>query len=134
MDITVIGAGSHFTLHLLRSIYQTAPDDGYHIRLMDTRPEARKALRSLARRFNAVTGRDITYSVYDDQKKAIAGADHVLIAAAVDFPSAYLRTCWVMKDHGMNFVEGETATPGALLATMRHLPVVLNVTDDLLRP
>ena len=130
MEIAVIGAGSHFTLNLLRSIYQTAPDEAHHIRLMDTRHEALEALTSLASRFNAATGGRVIYSVHDEQKQAIAGADQVLVAAAVEFPSAYLRTCWVMKDHGINFVEGETATPGALMATMRHLPVVLSVTDD----
>ncbi len=56
MDIAIIGAGSHFTLHLLRALYQAAPrDDSYHLRFMDIRREPLDALDHLIPRLNRVT-------------------------------------------------------------------------------
>lgn len=51
----------------------------------------------------------------------------------MDFPASFLRTCWVLRDHGIQFVEGETATPGALMATLRHLPPLLEIAAEVQR-
>jgi alpha-galactosidase len=133
MELAIIGAGSHFTLHLLRSLYQSASHDDYHVRLMDVRPEPLDALASLLPRLNALAGRRLRYSCHRERASALEGAEHVLVSFAVDFPSSFLRTCWVMHDHGIRFVEGETATPGALMATLRHLPPLLGIADDVRR-
>lgn len=133
MEIAIVGAGSHFTLAVLRALYQTAPSDAYHLRLMDIRPEALAALDRLLSRLNAQTGRAVRWSCHQERVSALEGADHVLAAFAVDFPASFLRTCWVMRDHGIQFVEGETATPGALMATLRHLPPLLAVAEEMRR-
>jgi len=134
MDIAIIGAGSHFTLHLLRALYQAAPrDDSYHLRCMDIRREPLDALDHLIPRLNRVTGRSVQHSCHQDRAAALDGADHVLVSFAVDFPASFLRTCWVMHDHGIRFVEGETATPGALMATLRHLPPLVDITQEIQR-
>src|SRR5262249_35083952 len=54
-----------------------------------------------------------------------------LASFAVAFPDSFLRTCWVMHNHGIAFVEGETATPGALMATLRHLPPLLAIAGHI---
>lgn len=133
MNIAVIGAGSHFTLHLLRSLYQAEPASECRIQFMDLRPEPLDALRNLITRLNACTGRRIDASYHQERSSAIEGADHVLASFAVDFPASFLRTCWVMHNHGIQFVEGETATPGALMATLRHLPPLLAIAGDVQR-
>jgi len=133
VEIAVIGAGSHFTLNLLRALYQTARHDDYHLRFMDLRQEPLDALASLTGRMNTLSGRAFRFSFHRHRVPALAGADHVLAAFAVDFPASFLRTCWVMRNHGISFVEGETATPGALMATLRHLPPLIELTQDLLR-
>jgi alpha-galactosidase len=131
MEIAIIGAGSHFTLALLRSIYQQSPEDAtYHLRFMDIRPEPLEALSALIPRMNAASGREIRLSCHRDRVAAIEGADHVLASFAVDFPASFLRTCWVMHNHGLQFVEGETATPGALMATLRHLPPLIAIAEE----
>ncbi len=134
MDIAIIGAGSHFTLHLLRALYQAAPPDrSYHLRFMDIRSEPLDALGDLIPRLNRVTGRSVRYSCHRDQASALDSADHVLVSFAVDFPASFLRTCWVMRNHGISFVEGETATPGALVATLRHLPPLVDIAREIQR-
>ena len=133
MEIAVIGAGSHFTLALLRSLYQQADHDDYHLRLMDIRPEPLWALADLIPRLNGATGRAFRFSCHRDRGAALDGADHVLASFAVDFPGSFLRTCWVMRNHGLQFVEGETATPGALMATLRHLPPLVAIAEELQR-
>jgi alpha-galactosidase len=131
MEIAIVGAGSHFTLALLRSIYQQSPEGGkYHLRFMDIRPEPLEALSDLLPRMNSVSGRQIQFSFHHDLASAIQGADHILASFAVDFPASFLRTCWVMHDHGLQFVEGETATPGALMATLRHLPPLISLAES----
>lgn len=131
MEIAVVGAGSHFTLHLLRSMYQGAEHDDYHLRLMDVRTEPLNALSELIPRLNALTGRSFQFSRHHHRASALEGADHVLAAFAVDFPASFLRTCWVMRNHGIEFTEGETATPGALMSTLRHLPPLISITEDI---
>jgi alpha-galactosidase len=133
MEIAIVGAGSHFTLHLLRSLYQTASHDDYHLRLMDLRSQPLDSLGSLLGRLNALTGRRVRYSCHRERASALEGAEHVLVSFAVDFPASFLRTCWVMHNHGIRFVEGETATPGALMATLRHLPPLLGIAGDVRR-
>jgi alpha-galactosidase len=131
MEIAIVGAGSHFTLNLLRSMYQEAEHDDYHLRLMDVRTEPLNALSELVRRLNVLTGRSFQFSCHCDRISALNGADHVLAAFAVDFPASFLRTCWVMRNHGIQFVEGETATPGALMSTLRHLPLLISITEEI---
>lgn len=131
MEIAIIGAGSHFTLALLRSLYQQSLHDNYHIRLMDVRPEPLEALADLIPRLNKVSGRSISFSCHRERITALEGADHVLASFAVDFPASFLRTCWIMRNHGIQFVEGETATPGALMATLRHLPPLIALTEEI---
>jgi alpha-galactosidase len=133
MRIAVIGAGSHFTLALLRALYQTARHDEYQLRLMDVHPEPLAQLDALLPQLNALTGHAFRWSLHQELVPALEGADHVLAAFAVDFPAAFLRTCWIMHNHGIQFVEGETATPGALMATLRHLPLLLEIARKLQR-
>jgi alpha-galactosidase len=133
VEIAVIGAGSHFNLALLRSLYQTATHEDYHLRFVDARPGALEALSRLLPRMNALTGRSFRFSCHTERPGALEGADHVLACFAVDFPASFLRTCWVMRDHGIQFVEGETATPGALMATLRHLPILLGIAEEMRR-
>lgn len=130
MIISVIGAGSHFTVNLLRSLFQSSSPDAHSFKFMDTRQEALDGISNVIDAFNASSGYHVRYSTHTDRHEALEGADHVLVAFAVDFPDAFLRTSGVMRDAGISFVEGETATPGALLATMRTLPVLLEVVAD----
>ncbi len=131
MKITVIGAGSHFTMALLRALYQSAPHDDYHLSFMDVRAEPLARLDTLVPRLNAQTGHTFQWSIHQDRTAALDGADHVLAAFAVDFPASFLRTCWVLHNHGIQFVEGETATPGALMATLRHLPPLVTLAREI---
>ena len=132
MEIAVVGAGSRFTLALLRALYQSPVGEReHHLRAMDVRAEPLAALADLVRRSNAATGRSLRFSCHLERGAAIDGADHVLAAFAVDFPASFLRTCWAMRNHGIRFVEGETATPGALLATLRHLPPLIDLAAEL---
>ncbi|MDZ4742705.1 MAG: hypothetical protein SGI98_04710 [Verrucomicrobiota bacterium] len=131
MKITVIGAGSHFNLALLRSIYQVAGDGEYELRMMDIRPEALDALARIIPEMNAASGKKIKALFFGNRQEALQGAAHVLVSFAVDFPYSFLRTCDVMHRHGLQFQEGETATPGALMATMRHLPPLLDIVRDI---
>lgn len=129
MKMTVIGAGSRFNLALLRSLYQIAGDGEYELRMMDTRPEAVAALARIIPELNAASGKNIKGSLFRNRQEALRGADHVLVSFAVDFPFSFLRTCDVMHRHGLQFQEGETATPDALMATLRHLPPLLGVMN-----
>jgi alpha-galactosidase len=95
------------------------------------RSEPLNALHHLVPLLDAATGRSVKATYFTDRAAALDDADHVLACYAVDFPASFLRTCWVMRDHGIQFVEGETATPGALLATLRHLPPLLGLVEDL---
>jgi alpha-galactosidase len=134
MEIAVIGAGSHFTLALLRSLYQQwAMGATYHLRFMDVRAQPLEALADLVPRLNALTDRSLSFSCHHERASALDGANHVLVAAAIDFPASFLRTCWVMRNHGIQFVEGETATPGALMATLRHLPLLVTIAREMKR-
>jgi alpha-galactosidase len=130
MEIAIIGAGSQFTLPFLRSLYQNAKHDNYHIRMMDIRPEALDVLEDLTTRLNEKSGRKFKFSFYENRVNAIKNADHVLVSYAIEFPDAMLRTFFVMKNHGIQLVEGETASPGALMATLRHLPLMVEIVRD----
>jgi alpha-galactosidase len=129
MKITIIGAGSHFTLALLRAIYQSA-NPSPTMALMDIRQPPLDALTRLINRLNALTGKQVAFSVHQNRDEALEGADHVLASFAVDFPDAFLRTTWVLENHGIHLTEAETATPGGLLATLRHTPPLLAIAGE----
>lgn len=131
MEIAIIGSGSHFALNLIRAVFQARESRPVHFRLMDINSAASERVAAVVAGLNRLTGAGHSTSVHPDRKTAIAGADHVLCSFAVDFPDSFLRTCWVMQDHGLDFVEGETATPGALLATLRHLPPLLEIAKQM---
>ncbi len=131
MKMTVIGAGSHFTHALVRALYQAPDNENHTLNLFDIREGPLKLTRQLIGKLNEITGRQMECNIFTDRETAVRGADHVLAAFAIDFPNALLRTFNVMKNHGMLFVEGETASPGALMATLRHLPPLMEIAEEM---
>ena len=127
ISIAIIGAGSRFALNLVRAVYQSSYLGNIHFKLMDVNANASNRLAELIEALNAQTNKRHSISRHEHLEEAVQSVDHVLCAFAVDFPASFLRTCWVLEDHGIDFVEGETATPGALLALMRHLDPLLDI-------
>ncbi|WDR02166.1 hypothetical protein PSQ19_16145 [Devosia algicola] len=127
LSIAIVGSGSRFALSLVRAVFQSSNAENIHFRLMDIDSAASTRLEELIVALNKRCGKNHSVSIHSMAREAVQGADHVLCAFAVDFPASFLRTCWVLKDHGIDFVEGETATPGALMALMRHLPPLLDI-------
>lgn len=133
MKISIIGAGSSFTYPILRDIFKRKKDEDLHICFMDLREGPLEELKRSMEVLNTYNQQNVSYSTTTELPKALDGADHVVATFAIDFPYSLLRTSQVLRYHGLDFTEGETATPGALMATMRHLPPLIKLANDVLK-
>lgn len=132
LKIAVIGAGSGFTLSLLRGIYrERLKFKKIHIALHDINEEALVSVEKFIERYSSYITGQVTCSFHSTRKEALQGSHHVLASFAIGFPDVFLNSCWVMKNHGIDFVEGETATPGSLMATLRHLPLLMEISREI---
>jgi len=122
VKIVSIGFGAHFA-NLINIIY--AADRERTIRevvIVDPSEERLDLARALLDRLNAYAGRPLQVTCATAVDEGLfRGATHILFAAAVRYAALYGDDDELCRKYGVYQVEAETAGPGALLKTLRHL-------------
>jgi alpha-galactosidase len=132
--IVAIGIGSLvFGVELLRDVFQTPELRGAELWLVDLSPDALARNGGLARRLNEATGWDVTVRTTTDRIEALPGADFVVTAIAIARDTAWETDHRLALKHGFPSVLSENGGPGGLSHTLRAVPPMVAVAQDVER-
>ena len=104
---------------------------GSTIVLVDINPAGLAALEALLRCMVAAAGVDLRVEATTDRRRALPGAEFVVVSIARDRERTWKLDFEVPQRHGVRHVLGENGGPGALFHAARNIPPVLAICRDL---
>lgn len=134
MKVVAIGIGSAiFGIGLLRDVFRTREFRGADLWLVDVDPQALRRMTELAYRLNAVADWDVRVQATTERTEALPHADFVVTSVAVDRISTWRADHAMALRHGFASVLSENGGPGGLSHTLRSVPLMLEIGQDVER-
>lgn len=132
MKIALFGAGSvQFGYGTLGDIFQSKILEGAEIALMDINPESLESVRSTAVNFVSEKKLPFTITATTSGKKALEGADFVIISIEVGNRFELWDMDWkIPLEFGIHQVYGENGGPGGLFHALRIIPPILEICSE----
>lgn len=127
MKVAIVGGGGWFALDLIRKVFSDERMRPIDLRLHDINPRKLEAVGQIIDLANEATGAGVRYSLHTDLDEALQGVGHVISCFCVDHVPSRAADMAACNRHGVFPLEGETMTPGGLMNTLRHLPILLDV-------
>jgi len=130
--IAMIGAGSMvFTKNLLGDILSFPELSESTIFLMDINERRLDLVSQLAEKMVKQEKCDVKIVSTTNRKKALDGADYVIITIAVGGLEAYLPDIQIPDKYGVNQNVGDTLGPGGVFRGLRLIPILLDICRDM---
>jgi alpha-galactosidase len=131
MKITILGASGFYGFDLFRRVFCNEQMRPVELKIWNRNPQTGQAIAEMLQYVCQQTGISIGFDLYDQRKEALRGTDYVLFASCVDYPRVRVQDMDVCQRFGVYPLEGETMSPGGLMNTFRHLPLLLEVAREL---
>jgi len=131
--IVLIGAGSAmFGLGTLGDIFKSKALEGSSIVLHDINPQALSRVEGIARQVIQERELPYTISATTSRPDALEGADFCIISIEVGDRYALWEQDWrIPLQYGIRQVYGENGGPGGLFHSLRIIPPILEICDDI---
>jgi alpha-galactosidase len=134
VKLVAIGIGSAiFGIGLLRDVFRAPEFRGADLWLVDVDPRALGLMTGLAHRLNAVADWDVGVHATAERTEALPEADFVVTSVAVDRISTWRADHAMALHHGFASVLSENGGPGGLSHTLRSVPLMLDIGQDVER-
>jgi alpha-galactosidase len=131
-NITLIGAGSHvFTRNLCNDILLTPALQESTITLMDIDPLRLAWARDLVQALIDRRGLKAKVNATTDRRESVMGADYVITTFQQGGLDAYALDIDIPRKYGVEQCVGDTLGPGGVFRSLRTIPVLLDLCDDL---
>jgi alpha-galactosidase len=131
--ITLVGGGSaKFVRELTVDFFSYPLLCDTHICLMDINRERMEISKRLIKKIIADKKLPATVSSTQDQRKAIAGSDYVIITIMVGGLDAYEKDVAIPSRYGIHQTVSDTTGPGGVFRTIRTAPVMQKIAADVL--
>ncbi len=132
--IAIIGAGSLvFSSRLTADILTYPHLRDAHFALVDVDPERLAYAGRIVERICRDGGyADASYSLHQDRRAALAGADYVIISILVGGYEAIETEIDIPRRYGIDQAIGDTLTPGGIMRCLRTLPHLLEMGRDIM--
>src|SRR5580704_6837413 len=132
MQITIIGGGSYqWTPELLADLLGTASLRGAHVVLEDIDPTPLDKMQALAGMVNESLGAGATFDATTDQRRALEGADFVIVTISTGGFDSMAIDLDVPARYGIRQSVGDTVGPGGINRSLRNIPVLVGVAEDM---
>jgi alpha-galactosidase/6-phospho-beta-glucosidase family protein len=132
MQITIIGGGSYqWTPELLADLLGTDSLRGAHIVLEDIDPVPLDKMGVLAGKVNDSLGAGATFDTTTDQRRALEGADFVIVTISTGGFDSMAIDLDVPARYGIRQSVGDTVGPGGINRSLRNIPVLVGVGEDM---
>jgi alpha-galactosidase len=130
--IALIGAGSVvFTRNLCSDILLTPALQQATISLMDIDAPRLRQARDLVQALIDGRGLRATVEATEDRREAVRGADYVVTTFQQGGLDAYAIDIEVPRRYGVEQCVGDTLGPGGVFRSLRTIPVLLDLCDEL---
>lgn len=132
--ITFIGAGSTvFMKNIIGDILQRPALSGATVALMDINPERLAESEVVAGKLVSTLGASAKVETYDNQKKALEGADFVVVAFQIGgFEPCTVTDFEVPKKYGLRQTIADTLGVGGIMRGLRTVPHLWSICEDML--
>jgi alpha-galactosidase len=132
MQVTIIGGGSYqWTPELLADLLGTESLHGMHVVLEDIDPEPLPKMAALAHKVDEALGSKTTVSTTTDQKKALEGADFVIVTISTGGFESMAVDINVPARYGIRQSVADSVGPGGVNRSLRNVPVLVSIGRDL---
>jgi alpha-galactosidase len=133
--ITFIGAGSAvFTKNIAGDILQRPALAGAEIRLMDINPERLAESEIIVGKLARTLGGTATVKTYADQKRALTGADFVVVCFQIGgYEPCTVTDFEVPKKFGLRQTIADTLGIGGIMRGIRTVPHLWSICEDLMQ-
>jgi len=132
VQITVVGGGSYqWTPELLADLMGTPSLHGVHIVLEDVDPAPLPKMHALAGRLNDALDAGATISSTTEQRRALEGADFVIVTISTGGFSSMAVDLEVPERFGIRQSVGDTVGPGGISRALRNIPVLVGIARDM---
>ncbi|GLQ55220.1 alpha-glucosidase/alpha-galactosidase [Devosia nitrariae] len=132
--ITFIGAGSTvFMKNIIGDVLQRPALSGATIALMDINPQRLEESAIVAGKLASTLGVPAKVETYTDQKKALTGADFVVVAFQIGgYEPATVTDFEVPKKFGLRQTIADTLGVGGIMRGLRTVPHLWKICEDML--
>jgi len=132
VQVTIIGGGSYqWTPELLADLLGTPSVAGAHIVLEDIDPVPLEKMEALGRMVNDSLGAKATLSTTTDQRRALEGADFVIVTISTGGFDSMAVDLEVPGRHGIRQSVGDSVGPGGINRSLRNVPVLVGIAEDM---
>jgi alpha-galactosidase/6-phospho-beta-glucosidase family protein len=132
MQVTIIGGGSYqWTPELLADLLSTESLQGVQLVLEDVDPEPLEKMEALAKKVDDALGSKATVETTTDQRRALDGADFVIVTISTGGFESMAVDLDVPARHGIRQSVGDSVGPGGINRSLRNVPVLVGVGRDM---
>jgi alpha-galactosidase len=130
--IVLIGAGSRvFASRLVTDVLSLPELRDSTVTLMDIAAGPLEDTAAYARKLVQQNGFNTRIEVTTDRRKALDGADYVFVAIMVGGGQLGMIDRQITLQHGLDSGDISTQGPCAIMAGLRHLPIMLGICHDM---
>ncbi|MFP4331244.1 MAG: hypothetical protein ACLFP6_11055 [Spirochaetaceae bacterium] len=131
--IVIIGAGSAvFGQRAISAILRSERLRGSELYLVDTDAGPLELMTKLAEKMNSEWGAGATVRSTADRRKALPGADFVIVSVQVGPREEVWEKDWrIPREYGIHQPYAENSGPGGLAHTARNLPLIIEIAEDM---
>jgi alpha-galactosidase len=131
----LIGAGSaQFGFGTMGDVFQSEVLEGSHIVLHDINPETLKRVAEAGQAFIDKHDLPFTLSATTSRTEALKDAEFCVISIEVGDRFALWEQDWhIPQQYGIRQVYGENGGPGGLFHSLRIIPPILEICDDVMK-
>jgi len=127
----IIGSGSQFTEFFLQEFFKFEDLKGSTLVFVDRRPERLEQVVKLAKKLDKSVNWDVKIEGHTDRKEALNGADYIYCFIAVNQKETWKKEFEIANKHGIHPLEAYTAGPPSLGMSIRHIPPMLDICEDI---
>ncbi|MGI8644061.1 MAG: alpha-galactosidase [Thermomicrobiales bacterium] len=132
MKIAIIGAGGYvFPLRLIGDIFSFPALQDCTLALMDIDQERLGRTANAARELVAHHGLTSSIEATTDRRRAVEGADVVILTFQVGGPDAFKLDVEIPRKYGIDQTVGDTLGPGGVFRFLRLAPVYREIAVDM---
>lgn len=131
IKLTLIGAGSPFTFHVLADLIRRPALAGSLVALVDINPAALDLSTRIARRMIQESGANLKLESSTKRQEMLPGSDFVLNSISVGEPWARERDVAIGEEYGIYQPTSQTVGPAGFVRGLRVVPHVVAIAQDI---
>ncbi len=132
MQVTIIGGGSYqWSPKLIADLLSLPSLAGVHLVLEDIDPVPLEKMGDIARIADDKLGAKSTVSTTTDQRRALEGADFVVVTISTGGFASMAVDIDVPGRHGIRQSVGDSIGPGGINRALRNIPVLAGIGRDM---